>query len=125
MISALGRYYPLASCPEPDSPDDRLGWKADIGFRIDPEEYAVMLVTLDALLTTLSAPVTTEEQAHCWTPKAKMGMAGYFRAKQADLARGALAGDQSLVRGLDAWGVSDGQLYDDIMDFNRQLPSPD
>ena len=84
----------------------------------------MLAAQLDALLIKLSAPVTADEQAHGWTTEAKAGMAEYARDAKIRFAREALVRDFSLVRGLDAWGVGGGQLYDEIMDFNRQLPSP-
>lgn len=82
----------------------------------------MLAADLDALLDKLLAPVTADEQAHGWTPQAKAGFAGYVRERKAELGKGALSGDPGLVRGLDAWGVSDGDLYDEIMNFDRRLP---
>jgi hypothetical protein len=82
----------------------------------------MLSANLDALLARLSVPATPEEQARGWTPQAKAGIASYFRQKKAELAQGSLLADPGLVRGLDAWGVSGGDLYDAILNFNRQLP---
>jgi hypothetical protein len=78
--------------------------------------------SLDILLDKLLSPLTAEEQQQGWTPEAKAGIAGYLRTKKVEHALRPLARDPSLVRGLDAWGVSGGDLYDEIMNFNRRLP---
>lgn len=77
--------------------------------------------SLDILIGRLLSPPTPGEQGEGWTPEAKAGIAGYLQAKKEQMSHGPLTGDPSLVRGLDAWGVASGDLYEAIVAFNRRL----
>lgn len=83
-----------------------------------------MTSALDDLLDQLSVPLTADEEREGCTAEAKAGIAGYVRSRRAQLAVGPLFRDYGLVRGLDAWGVGGGELYNALMDLNRELPEP-
>ena len=78
-------------------------------------------VALAQMIENLSSPVSPEEAAEGWTTESKTAIRKYFADKLTELNRGLSAPDFGLVRGLDAWGIGDGQLYDEALRLNRQL----
>ena len=77
-----------------------------------------MIADLEKLIGLLAAPVSDQELADGWTPEAKAGIANYFRNQKDSLDREAVSG---LIRGMDAWGVSQGDLFQEALRVNRAL----
>lgn len=73
------------------------------------------------LIERLALPVSQDEAAYDWTVRNKAAIEKYFRSKLAELEQGSAKPDFGLVRGLDAWGISDGSLFDEALRVNASL----
>lgn len=80
-----------------------------------------LLKRLVRLIDQLALPVSQEEASYGWTARSKAGIEKFFRSKLAELEQGSAKTDYGLVRGLDAWGISDGSLYDEALRVNMSL----
>ncbi len=69
---------------------------------------------LNELVDGLHGPLTDEARAQGWTQAARDGMVGFIESLERKLASGIpLPGDEMrplLVRGMDMWGVTSGDL---------------
>jgi hypothetical protein len=77
-----------------------------------------MIADLDNLIQRLTSPVSDQELADGWTPEAKVGIGTYFQRQRGHLDPQAVPG---LVRGLDAWGISQGELFDEALRVHASL----
>jgi len=76
-----------------------------------------MTDALSQLIARLCSPLSGNEMADGWTTKSKTAIANYFRK----VKEGSEKANIGLVRGLDAWGVSSGSLFDECLSVNRTL----
>ncbi|HEY6446753.1 MAG TPA: hypothetical protein VIY53_09860 [Acidobacteriaceae bacterium] len=73
------------------------------------------------LIERLALPVSHDEAAYGWTTQSKAAIGKYFQSKLAELEKGSSTADFGLVRGLDAWGIAGGSLYDDALRVNASF----
>lgn len=73
------------------------------------------------LIGRLKRPLSSQEARDGWTDQSKAAIASYFERRLAEYGQGTLVEDEGLVRGLDAWGVGDGDLYYLALRLNRGL----
>lgn len=73
------------------------------------------------LIEQLALPVSQDEAVYGWTTQKKAAIGKYFQSKLAELEQGSATPDFGLVRGLDAWGISDGNLFDEALRVNASL----
>ena len=102
------------------------GWKTSLLTRLILNFETIMdseglTADLGWMIKQLSLPVSAREAEEGWTPQAKAGIAAYFKNQHERLVEKRQAGESGLVRGLDAWGVSDGILFDAALRINREL----
>jgi hypothetical protein len=77
---------------------------------------------LTLLIERLSAPVCCEEASEGWQADSKAAIRAYFVNRQGQAMQGTLEPDYGLVRGLDAWGISRGELHSMALRVNRLRP---
>lgn len=84
---------------------------------MDPTQIKRLL----QLIEQLALPVSQDEAVYGWTTRSKAAIGKYFQSKLAELEQGSAKPDFGLVRGLDAWGISDGSLYDEALRVNASF----
>ena len=72
---------------------------------------------LSHLLERLCSPPSSNEMADGWTTESKTAIANYFQR----VKDGSALPNVGLIRGLDAWGISSGSLFDESICVNRAL----
>jgi hypothetical protein len=71
---------------------------------------------IERAITALSAPLTDDERHNGWSDKAKMAIKKYLETLKISADT---IDERALhpVRGLDAWGVHGGELFDEIIEI--------
>lgn len=73
------------------------------------------------VIARLRAPLNAAEANAGWTQERKEGYISYFEEALMSLREGTSVQYSALARSLDAWGISDGDLYRRMMDASNQL----
>jgi len=76
---------------------------------------------ISAIIAQLVSPLTAEEAASGWSEKSKSGVLPFFENLLIDVQAGHPIPYIGIVRGLDAWGVEGGSLYEQIMHVSAAL----
>jgi hypothetical protein len=81
-----------------------------------------IVAAIDDLIEKLSGPLTGNEVANGWSERSQKAMLEFFQ----DLRLKLMSDDESLlyfsiVRGLDHWGVSGGELFQKAAEVDREL----
>ena len=76
---------------------------------------------LGTIIECLSQPLSDEESQEGWTTQSKAAISKYFQDKRLALNEGKPTADWGLVRGLDAWGIQKGNLWDKALGVNAKL----
>jgi len=81
----------------------------------------MLVQKIEAVMSNLEAPLTVEEAAGGWTDESKKATSKFFRDLLTEVKSGKEIPYVGLVRGLDAWGVERGALYEKTMEIAREL----
>lgn len=76
---------------------------------------------VDAVIRKLSDPVTPSEMKEGWTTQSKQAAAKYFKELRQSLTEGNTLPPLDIVRGLDHWGVTGGDLLKEISRVTNAL----
>lgn len=80
-----------------------------------------LIPTIEDLIQKLSTPLQPDELAHGWSESSQKAMLEFFE----DLREKVLAGETlpylGIVRGLDHWGISGGQLFQKAAEVDHEL----
>lgn len=76
---------------------------------------------VDAVIRKLSDPVTPSETKEGWTTQSKQAAAKYFNELRQNLTEGNTLPPLDIVRGLDHWGVTGGDLLKEIARVTNAL----
>jgi len=76
---------------------------------------------VDAVIRKLSVAVTTSEAKDGWTSQSKQAAAKYFSELRQSLTEGNTLPPLDIVRGLDHWGVTGGDLLKEIARVTNAL----
>jgi hypothetical protein len=80
-----------------------------------------LITNINELIGELSSPLRPDEVAHGWCKASQEAMLQFFE----DLRQKVIAGEQlpylGIVRGLDHWGVSDGELFRKASEVDHEL----
>jgi hypothetical protein len=84
-----------------------------------------LLVEIDAVLAALAGSLTQADRDGGWSLDSQAAMRGYYERMRGDLVAGAdLAAEpayETVIRGLDSWGVSSGPLCDRCLDISATI----
>ncbi|UBX47486.1 hypothetical protein LDO51_09755 [Providencia alcalifaciens] len=84
--------------------------------------YRTEMESLDKIINELSNPLSKDDCAHSWTEESRMAILKYFQTTRSEIKAGNKSpAIKGLVRGLDAWGVSSGSLWEQCMAVNHKL----
>jgi hypothetical protein len=80
-----------------------------------------LVTNINELIDELSLPLRPEEVAHGWSEPSQAAMLKFFE----DLRQRVIAGEQlgylGIVRGLDHWGISGGELFRKAAEVDHEL----
>ncbi|MBU2113395.1 MAG: hypothetical protein KKE94_06425 [Gammaproteobacteria bacterium] len=78
--------------------------------------------SLNCIINILAQGLTQEDRNHCWTDDARIGIHNYFESTKSDISNGKKCpAINGLIRGLDSWGISSGELFESCLLANRKL----
>ncbi|MCQ3831157.1 hypothetical protein HXX02_17120 [Microbulbifer elongatus] len=84
--------------------------------------YRTEMDSLDKIITELANPLRTEDCVHSWTEESRVAILKYFQETRSEIKAGnKCPAIKGLVRGLDAWGISSGTLWEQCMAVNHKL----
>lgn len=81
----------------------------------------ILLLMIDQIVETLSGPLPSEELKNGWTEKSRMAMCDFFKDLQSKLSNDQPIPYLGIVRGLDHWGVSGGELFRSVSEIDYKL----
>lgn len=73
------------------------------------------------VISQLRSPLSAEEANAGWTQETKEGYIPYFEEALVSVQQGTSVQYSALARSLDAYGISGGSLYREMMDVANQL----
>jgi hypothetical protein len=80
-----------------------------------------LITKIDELIEGLSVPLRPDELAHGWSEPSQSAMLNFFE----DLRLKVTAGEQlpylAILRGLDHWGISGGELFRKVAEVDYEL----
>ena len=78
--------------------------------------------SLNFILSRLAQGLTEQDRNHFWTEEARFGILKYFENTKASISDGKKCpAINGLIRGLDAWGISSGELFENCLAANGKL----
>jgi hypothetical protein len=80
-----------------------------------------LVTTIDALIEELSRPLPADELAHGWSKPSQKAMLEFFQDLRIKIRAGESLPYLSIVRALDHWGVTGGELFQEAAEADRQL----
>ena len=80
-----------------------------------------LLQDIQSLLTQLRASLTQDEDSNGWSKESKATAAVYFEKLTASLRADSVLPGLGIVRGLDHWGVTGGDLLEEIARITNRL----
>ena len=80
-----------------------------------------LLQDIQSLLTQLRAGLTQDEDSNGWSKESKAAAAVYFDKLIASLRADSVLPSLGIVRGLDHWGVTGGDLLEEIARITNRL----
>ena len=72
-------------------------------------------------LSLLVRPVSEQEAADGWTPKSKSAMQTFFEELRQKLLLGETSPPLSIARGMNHWGITQGELLEKAADISKDL----
>lgn len=79
----------------------------------------------DKLIKRLSNSLSQEELDNGWTEDSRQAMLMFFETLRSDLRSGLDVSEKleyrSIARGMDHWGISDGQLLNDATEISSEI----
>ena len=76
---------------------------------------------VEAIIATLKSPLRPDEETHGWSQKKKDEYIPFFEKLLADVKAENDIHYLALARSLDMWGISQGELYELMMNTAREL----
>ena len=76
---------------------------------------------IDQIVEKLSGPLPSEELVNGWTDESRLAMSDFFKDLQSKLSNKEPVPYLGIVRGLDHWGVGDGELFRRVAEIDYKL----
>lgn len=80
-----------------------------------------LVTTIDDLIQKLSRPLDADELLHGWSEPSQEAMLKFFQDLRLKLEAGERVPYLSIVRGLDHWGISGGELFQEAAKVDHDL----
>jgi hypothetical protein len=76
---------------------------------------------IDEVIGELSLPLTSKEAAEGWTERGKVAIEAFFKELRSKILSGEPLPSLSIARGLDHWGVVNGELLEKSAKISNDL----
>lgn len=76
---------------------------------------------IDSIIENLSGPLTSEEISNGWTEDSQRVMTDFFKDLQSKISNKEELSYFGILRGLDHWGISGGELFLKVAAIDHRL----